>query len=399
MRSATPLSKPLLTLPRTPFRSGRPAASVDIAMDHPKREPGDYRFGEAPWMAIWEVTRACALACRHCRAEAMSQPAPGQLTTEEGLRLIDDIAACRPELLILTGGDPAMRRDLPELIEAAALKHGLRVALSPSATARFAQMDFQKLKDAGVARISMSLDGATPSVHDAFRGVPGTWVMTRRILDRIREAGISFQINTTFTSGTIPHFDAMRRLMDQIQPALWSAFLVVPTGRAQIAELPTPQEVEDLLVRLHDHACRVEYDVKMTACHHYRRVTLQRSGSLDRSARRAPPGINDGKGVVFISHTGEICPSGFLPLGAGNVRTSNLLGTYREHKLFRQLRDVSLLQGKCGVCEYNTVCGGSRARAYAVTGDYLGQEPLCAHRPAGLRGGLPKTVKTESYNA
>ncbi len=360
-------------------------ASAQQAMRNLAQSVRTYDFDAAPWMVIWEMTRACALACRHCRAAAMRSPDPAQLTTAEGHRLIDEIAGLDPKLLILTGGDPAMRVDLIELIQHAAKDRGLRVALSPSATPRLAKMDFLKLREAGVARMSMSLDGANPAAHDAFRGIHGTWAMTDRILERARDADLPIQINTTFTKSNIADFDGFRRLMEQINPVLWSVFLVVPTGRAQMEELPTADEVETLFIRLHEHSKTASYDIKTTAGHHYRRVTLQRSGTLENAARRAPHGINDGRGVVFVSHRGEIQPSGFVPITAGSVRTRRLGEIYKSHPVFKQLRDRDLLRGKCGQCEFKFICGGSRARAHAVTGNYLEADPLCSYQPAAAR--------------
>lgn len=341
-----------------------------------------FSFDERPFLVIWEITQACGLVCRHCRAEARPGRHPLELSTAEGRRLIDQIARANPSVLVLTGGDPMERTDLPELIEYAT-EQGLRVALSPSATTRFLEADLQDLKRRGLVRIAMSLDGASREVHDAFRGVPGTWELTMKALLKTVKAKIPVQINTTFSRQNIHEFDQFPPILKCIKPALWSVFLLVPTGRAQVDDMLSADEVEHLFNRIHDLSETAPYDIKTTEGQHYRRIMLQRSSvGARRVSSRAPLGINDGKGFAFVSHTGDVCPSGFLPLPAGNVRTGELLDIYRDHPLFRQLRDTGLLKGKCGRCEYRNICGGSRSRAYAVSGDFLAEEPLCAYQPA-----------------
>ena len=361
----------------------RPADSVQERLDK-SAPPGRFDFNERPFIVIWEVTRACALACRHCRASATEQRHPFELNTSEAFALIEQVARANPSLFVLTGGDPMVRSDLPLVIGYAAEK-GLRVALSPSATPRLLEADFQKLKEMGVARLSLSIDGATQQSHDAFRGVPGTWDWTFRALAKAAEAAIPVQINTTFTRRNLHEFDAFVALLDTIKPVLWSVFQLVPTGRASTVEVLTADEMEDLFERLHALSLRVPYEIKTTEGHHYRRVVVQRSGNIRAAGQRAPLGINDGKGFVFISHTGEIHPSGFLPLPAGNVRRQELIDVYRHNPLFIQLRDTSLLKGKCGYCEFKNICGGSRARAYALTGDFLAEEPCCSYQPRRAR--------------
>ena len=350
----------------------------------PERLAAHFDFNKRPFIVIWEVTRACALACLHCRASATEQRHPFELNTSEAFALIEQVARANPALFVLTGGDPIVRSDLPLIIGYAAEK-GLRLALSPSATPRLISADFHRLKELGVARISLSLDGASRETHDAFRGVPGTWNWTFQALAKAAEAEIPVQINTTFTRRNLHEFDAFVMLLDAIRPVLWSVFQLVPTGRASAAEVLTADEMEDLFVRLHAFSLRAPYDIKTTEGHHYRRVVVQRSGHTRAARQRAPLGINDGKGFVFISHTGEIHPSGFLPLPAGNVRRQELIDVYRHSPLFTQLRDTSLLKGKCGYCEFKNICGGSRARACAMTGDFLAEEPCCSYQPRRSR--------------
>lgn len=344
-------------------------------------------FDDRPFIVIWEVTRACALACRHCRAEATLRKHPLELNTQESIALIDQVARCQPTLFVLTGGDPVRRADLPQLIAHAAGR-GLRIGLSPSATPELVATDFHRLRDLGVARMSLSLDGATRETHDRFRGVPGTWDLTMRAIEKAAEAGIPVQINTTFTRQNLGEFDAFVARLAEIRPVLWSVFQLVPTGRGNTGDLLTAEEMEELFLKLHQLSIDAPYDIKTTEGQHYRRVALQQKklmGHASNGARppaRAPLGINDGKGFVFISHVGDIQPSGFLPLTAGNVRRDELIEVYRHSPIFRALRNTSQLRGKCGRCEFKNICGGSRARAYAMTGDYLGEEPLCAYQPA-----------------
>lgn len=339
-----------------------------------------FDFNERPFIVIWEVTRACALACRHCRASAEKRRHPQELNTEESFRLIDQVARAAPTLFVLTGGDPILRPDLKELI-AYASQRGLRVGLSPSATPDFLRADLSELKRLGVARISLSLDGATRESHDRFRGVPGTWDLTMEAIMRAALAELPVQINTTFTRQNLDEFYDFVGLLARIRPALWSVFQLVPTGRGKTADLLSADEMEDLFVRLYRHSLEAPYDIKTTEGQHYRRVVLQQSRNPAALRARAPLGINDGKGFVFISHLGDIQPSGFLPLTAGNVRNDELIDIYRRHPFFQMLRDADQLGGKCGRCEFRNICGGSRARAYATTGDFLAEEPLCSYQP------------------
>ncbi|HVR37160.1 MAG TPA: radical SAM protein [Methylomirabilota bacterium] len=349
-------------------------------------------FDENPFIVIWEVTRACSLACRHCRAEAVRRRHPLELDTAAGRGLIQQIVRAQPQQFVLTGGDPAQRPDLHELIGFSA-GEGLRVSLSPSATPEFARADLAGLKRLGLARISLSLDGADRETHDRFRVVPGTWDWTLRILERAREAGLPVQINTTFTRQNLQQFEAFVALLRHLRPVLWSVFQLVPTGRARAKDLLTGVEMETLFEKLYDLSRPGLFEIKTTEGQHYRRVVAQKSRQDGWKPKRPLLPINDGKGFVFISHVGEVYPSGFLPLSAGNVRRDDLLDIYRNSPLFRQLRDPRLLGGKCGRCEFHNLCGGSRARAYAMTGDPFAEEPLCVYQPPA-RTPEPRTAGT-----
>jgi radical SAM protein len=358
-------------------------------------------FDRAPFVVIWETTQACDLACLHCRACAVPQRDPRELSTDEAKRLIDDICRFGRPLLVLTGGDPLKRPDAVEIVRYG-VDAGLRVALTPSGTPLMTPRVLQELHDAGMSRLAVSLDGATAAQHDAFRGVAGSFDWTIRMLETARSLGLSTQINTTISRHNVHDLENLIALMTGLGIALWSVFFIVPVGRARPGDLATADEFESVFHRLYDLSKTAPFDIKSTAAPHYRRVVMQRQVaerragarhgapapltagvgfSLGDGVGRAAKGVNDGDGFLFVSHRGDIYPSGFLPKSAGNVRTDDLVEVYRTHDLFRSLRDRDQLKGKCGVCEFRTVCGGSRARAYAMTGDPLEADPLCAYVP------------------
>lgn len=392
----------------------------------------DYDFNRAPFIAIWEVTRACKLVCKHCRAEAQPEADPCQLSHEEGLRLIDGVAAFGEPLpnLVFTGGDPLMRPDLFDLIRHA-VSRGLRVSMTPSATPLVTREAMRRAKEAGLARWAFSIDGSTAEIHDAFRGVQGSYDLTIKAIEYLHELGLPIQINSTVSRYNLDDLDNLAALVERLGAVMWSVFFLVPTGRGQLGDMISPQEHERVFNWLYDVSLRVPFDIKTTAAQHYRRVVLQRrsaeKGKGDggeaapaapgrpligahpgRDAGkdgigRAPKGVNDGNGFVFISHTGDVYPSGFLPVAVGNVRERPLVEIYRDSPMFRALRDPDGYRGKCSWCEFRYICGGSRARAYAVTGDYLESEPFCVHIPDPRRGryrsplaGEPSAVAADS---
>jgi len=350
-------------------------------------------FSERPYIVIWEVTQACDLACVHCRACAQPRRDPFELSTAEGKRLIDEIAAMRVPVFVLTGGDPIKRPDLFELVEYAN-QVGVRVSLTPSATPLLTREVVHRLKASGLARLAVSLDGSNALVHDAFRGMSGSFDRTMEAIEWANEVGLPVQINTTFSRRNVEDFAEIASLMERKKIALWSVFFLVPTGRGKSSDLLSAQEFEDIFSKLHDLSLRAPFHIKTTEAQHYRRYVLQQQVASRRrgeslAARdkvedtigRAPRGLNDGKGFVFVSHTGEVFPSGFLPFSGGNIRSDSLNRIYRESPLFQQLRDPDQLGGKCGACEFRHICGGSRARAFAMTGDPLAEEPCCAYVP------------------
>lgn len=349
----------------------------------PAGRPARDLFAERPFLVFWEITRACALACQHCRAEAQPRRHPDELDEKEAIHLVEQLAALAPPMLILTGGDPLMRRDVLSIARRAT-DFGMRVGLSPSGTERLMNFDFRAIRDAGIDRISLSLDGATEESHDRFRGVKGTFARTLRAVEMASDVGLSVQINTTLTRSNLHEFPDFRRLMFQLQPAMWSVFILVPTGRAGIDEIPDPDDLERIFEEMADLVGNAPFAIKTTEGHHFRRVLIQRGkgGDVGRQGMRSPAGIRDGRGVMFISHTGVVSPSGFLPLDCGNVRDRHPATIYREHPLFVSLRDSDALGGKCGRCEFRKICGGSRARAYGVSGDPFAEDPACAYQPA-----------------
>lgn len=361
--------------------------------------PPKIDFNERPFIAIWETTQACDLVCVHCRACAQPLRSWQELSTTEAERLIEEIAAMQVPVFVLTGGDPLKRPDIFYLVEYAA-KLGVRISLTPSATPLLTREAIEKLRGAGLARLAVSLDGSTSEIHDAFRGVRGSYQWTLRAIRWTRAIGLPVQINTTITRRNLADFDDMVRLLKTLDIVLWSVFFLVPTGRGQTSDLVSAEEFEAVFQKLYETSRRVPFDIKTTEAQHYRRYVAQRraeerrrNGSPSPPAQgressdgigRAPRGINDGKGFVFISHKGEVFPSGFLPVSAGNVRAQSLSEIYRNSPLFVSLRDTSNLKGKCGVCEFREICGGSRSRAFALTGDPFAEEPRCVYEPGAL---------------
>jgi AdoMet-dependent heme synthase len=359
----------------------------------------DLNFDERPFVAIWETTQACDLSCVHCRASAQPARNPFELSTAEAQRLIDEIAAMQVPVFVLTGGDPLKRPDIFDLVSYATQK-GVRISLTPSATPLLTREAIEKLKNAGLARLAISLDGPTAEIHDAFRKVPGSFKWTLDAVRWAHELHLPVQINTTITRHNLQYLDQVIGLMEQLDIVLWSVFFLVPTGRGSDIDLISAEEFEYVFAKLYETSRRVLFDIKSTEAQHYRRYLLQRRTELRRQGTtpanklpsligistpdgigRARKGINDGKGFVFISHLGEVYPSGFLPVSGGNVRQTPLAEIYRNSPLFKSLRDSSNLDGKCGDCEYKELCGGSRARAYALTGDMFAEEPCCIYFP------------------
>ncbi|HSP07113.1 MAG TPA: TIGR04053 family radical SAM/SPASM domain-containing protein [Acidobacteriota bacterium] len=374
-----------------------------------------YDTNQRPFMIIWETTQACDLACRHCRAQAQPLHDPLALNTAEAKRLMDQAETFgRPyPIFIFTGGDPFKREDLFELVRYAA-QLGLPVGVSPSGTPLLTEENLQHLKDAGAKAISLSIDGCTAEKHDDFRRVPGSFELTTNGWRAARKLNLKVQINTTVTRYNLLDLPQIFRLVQEMGAMTWSLFFLVPTGRGKQEDEITPAEYEAVMHFLYDVSKYIS--AKPTEGHHYKRIVLQRAileekgippenllslpptyyvlkQGLDqvvqqagltpreKGIHRTPMHINAANGFVFISCRGEVFPSGFLPLNCGNVRTRSLVEIYRNSPLFIDLRNTDKYEGRCGVCEFAPVCGGSRSRAYAMTGDPLAEEPFCSYEP------------------
>jgi radical SAM protein with 4Fe4S-binding SPASM domain len=339
-------------------------------------------FKQAPLLLIWEITRACALACRHCRASAEDWRDPRELTTDEGKNVLDQVAAMGTPLVVFTGGDPLQRDDLEELIRHGR-SAGLKVGAIPAATPRLTRERVVSLKEAGLHQMALSLDGVTAEKHDTFRRVEGTYAKVMEGCRWAREVELPLQINSVFGAWNVDDFDATADLVESLGIVFWEVFFLVPTGRGSELQGCTPDQFEQLFAKLYERAKRVKYIIKITEAPHYRRYVAQQAGAAENMRLgMSPQPVNAGRGFCFVDRIGDICPSGFLPLVCGNVRKDAIAEVYRNHPVFRELRDENLLKGRCGRCPYKGLCsGGSRARAYALNGDYLAEDPYCAYQP------------------
>ena len=370
-------------------------------------------FNQRPFTVVWETTRACDLACIHCRAEARALRDPSELNFAEAQGLIQNIKAFGSPypIFVLTGGDPAKRPDIFDIIQYAR-SEGLRVAMTPSATPLITRDAVRRFAEAGLVRLAVSLDGKDGAAHDGFRRVHGSFERTLKILDWCREFGLESQIHTTVTRHVLADLPAIAAMIAERGIKLWALFLLIAVGRAARPEIRrlniNAREIESLFHWLYDLTKSAPFDVTPREGYHYRRVLLQRRAAelampveqllaeaRDRSwtpsevapsgkatkILRAPLGVNDGRGVVFISHTGDVQPSGFLNLVGGNIRSQSLPDIYRDSPVFRGVRDFTQLKGKCGLCDFKSICGGSRSRAYAITGDPMRSDPYCVYQP------------------
>ncbi|WP_028822559.1 TIGR04053 family radical SAM/SPASM domain-containing protein [Propionimicrobium lymphophilum] len=372
-------------------------------------------INKKPFMVIWEVTRACQLVCKHCRAEAQHRPSPRQLSNAEGKNLLEQLASYekpRP-MVVFTGGDCFERQDLVELVQYGT-DLGLHISISPSVTPLFTKERLVALRKAGGKAMSVSLDGASAKTHDAFRGFAGTFEKTVEATKIINEVGFRLQINTTLTKGNIHEAPQMLKNAIDLNAFMWYTFMLVPTGRGSHLQMLNPSEREDVMHWQHDVSDRIA--IKTTEAPQYRRIAIQRADAADagvppeelarpaergelyhwltnETARimgehapnprtpRPPMAINSGSGFAFVDHEGNVCPSGFLPIAVGNIRENPFDELYRETKVMKDLRSPDQFEGKCGACGFNRICGGSRATAYAMTGDYMAADPNCIYIP------------------
>ena len=365
-------------------------------------------FDQAPMVVIWEITRACALACKHCRANAITKRNPHELSFDDGCRIMDQVREFGSPIFVLTGGDPLLRPDFYDLVRYGT-SLGLRVSSSPSGTKLVTAEAMRKGAAAGLKRVQFSLDGATPETHDGFRQVRGSFQWTMDGLRHALDAGIEVQVGTTLSRYSIDELEQIAAIVEDVGASLWSVFFLVPVGRGQQSDMVTPEEGERVVRWLFELSDHVPYAIKTTEAPFFRRVAAQSSGaqlpvapaSVSHRASPAPGmlmpgriasfGVNDAKGFMFIDHVGQVYPSGFLPVSAGSVHEHSLAWLYKESPLFQQLRDPDLLEGKCGVCEFRRSCGGSRARAYALTGNYLASDPYCVYIPPNASAGSNAT--------
>jgi len=368
------------------------------AGDH-RRQVLQRRFNDRPLLVFWEMTKACDLACFHCRADAQREPSPCELSTDEGRRMIDELAelASPRPILILTGGDCLKRGDLMELIDYAK-SVAVPVALAPSVTPLLTVEKMHELRQHGIKTVSISLDGMDAATHDAVRGVPGHFDATMTTLGQLKSAGFTVQVNTTVMARNVEQMADIAHILHAHHIDIWEVFFLISTGRGTDVNASTPQQNEDICHFLVD-ASQYGFTVRSVEGPFLRRVNQQRhektpgpatSDLYDRLHLRleqllgapthdvcAPSAATrDGNGIVFIGATGDVYPSGFLPLALGNLRHSSLVELYRDNHLMRAIRDAAFL-GVCGTCSYRQLCGGSRSRAFAVSGQPLASDPAC----------------------
>ena len=361
-------------------------------MPHPS---GDKTDQPAPRVIAWESTRACNLACRHCRASAQREPDPDELTTAEVKQLIDQISDmwrkdARPvnPIFVISGGEPLMRGDVFD-IASYATRQGLRAAISPNGTL-ITPETIERMKGAGIKRVSVSIDGSSSAQHDAIRGVAGAFDGAIRGIKHCREGGVPFQVNTTVMRQNVGDLEAMHDLVVSLGAAAWHVFMLVPTGRGRIDDELTPRGYEEILNRIYDAALDSPIPLRVTCGPQFMRLVLTRKHETEtppnlvgreRGLDRMSRGCLAGMGYCFVSHVGEVFPCGYLPVLAGNVRKESFESIYRESSVFQHLRDLTQLEGKCGQCSFVHRCGGCRARAFALTGNYMAEEPYCAYDP------------------
>jgi heme b synthase len=340
-----------------------------------------------PRLIAWELTNACNLACIHCRASAIKDPSPDELSTAEAKHFVDELVENKP-IIILTGGEPLLRSDVFDIAKYAS-GHGLRVVLATNGTLLTPDIA-KKLKDIGIQRVSISIDGYTKETHDIFRGETGAFEAALFGIDILKNAGISFQINTTITKRNLTEIPNIYELALELGASALHIFLLVPTGRGEeieSEEIPSG-EYERVLNWFYDKSKTSRLQLKATCAPHYFRIMRQRAKTEGIKITRETHGLEamtkgclGGSGFCFVSSKGDVYPCGYLPALAGNIRQKPFKMIWEKSRVFNDLRDMGKLKGKCGECEYHAVCGGCRARAYALTGDYLDEEPYCMYVP------------------
>jgi AdoMet-dependent heme synthase len=353
---------------------------------HPKTNIQDHK--NRLRLVAWEMTRKCNLNCVHCRAGSERGPYPGELSTAKCLEVLKEIREVGTPIVILTGGEPLMREDVFDLAQKGT-GLGLRMVMATNGTLLRPEL-VERMKDSGIKRVSISLDGADERQHDAFRKVPGAFMGALEGIRLLKEGGVEFQINTTVTRHNIGNIQRILDLSVQLGAAAHHIFLLVPTGRAKymVNQEIDALEYERVLHWFYEMRDQVPLHLKVTCAPHYYRILRQeahRKGEkvdvetygLDAVTR----GCLGGTSFVFISNTGIVQPCGYLELNCGDLKKSPFPSVWRDSKIFNQLRDFSAYKGKCSRCEYVRFCGGCRARAYEATGDFLAEEPLCVYQP------------------
>ena len=340
-------------------------------------------------LIAWEVTSACNLACKHCRAEAQLAPSDDELNHDEALRLIDSFPQVGSPIIIFTGGDPMMRQDIFELAKYATDK-GLRCVMSPNGTL-INHDSALKIKESGIMRCSISIDGPSAEYHDSFRGVHGAFDASMRGIEHLKSVGMEFQINTTVTRDNLHYFKQIFDLCEHLGASAWHIFLLVPTGRGKeiMDQVISAEEYENVLHWFYDFRKTTTMHLKATCAPHYYRIMRQRAKIDGLSVNPQTFGMDaltrgclGGTGFCFISHSGQVQPCGYLNLKCGNIREQPFPEIWKNSTFFKQFRNKSEYKGKCGYCEYHNVCGGCRARAYTMFGDHMAEEPLCSYIPA-----------------
>jgi len=337
-------------------------------------------------MVAWEVTRTCNLSCIHCRASARDEPYPGELSTDECLKLIDDITSFAQPVVILTGGEPLLRDDIFDIAEYGSRK-SLRMVMAPNGTL-VDVATAERLREAGIMRISLSLDGSTAAAHDSFRQVEGAFDAVMKAAQAANEAKLAFQINSTVTTRNVADIPAIMDLAEEMGACAFHVFMLVPTGRAEELqdELIGPEECERFLRWVQAEMEKRDMAIKVTCAPQFYRIAQQAAQGKETSGRKRVDGLDRmtrgclaGTAFCFISHVGDVYPCGYLELNCGNVREKSIQTIWDNADLFVTLRNFKNYTGRCGKCEFVEICGGCRARAYAVTGDYLQDEPLCSY--------------------
>ncbi len=340
-------------------------------------------------MIAWEVTRRCNLSCVHCRASSKYGPYEGELDTAQCRKLIDDIAAFSSPVIILTGGEPYFREDIFEIASYGTHK-GLRMVLATNGTLVTDEIARKTIK-AGVQRISISLDGPDAESHDAFRGVPGAFEGSMAGIDAFKRAGMEFQINTTITRLNLDRIKEIFNLAISLGAAAHHIFLLVPTGRGrEMADQEiSPEEYEETLGWFYEQGLTSPIQLKATCAPQYYRIFHQQKKERkqelpvsENPLHSMTRGCMGGSSFCFISHTGQVQPCGFLEIDCGQIKEERFEDIWNDSRIFNDLRDLRKYNGKCGRCEFLKVCGGCRARAYEIGGDYLAEEPMCVYEPA-----------------